>query len=156
MRGQFGLSLGPGGQAYAWAGRVSWWLGAIAALILFALVPHWYLALPVALLGFWLTSGLCGLLWYELREATTCVDRLHRTVAALTLILAVPAGVVAFCLVPNWSDFEFNGHPSLVAVAGSLLLGMLSFATAGGLVVFFGLMCQLVVLRFIGRSGHGL
>ena len=73
----------------------------------------------------------------------------------MTLILAVPAGVVAFCLVPNWNDFRFNGHPSLVAVAGSLLLGVLSFATAGGLVVFGGLMCQLVVLRLIGRSSHG-
>ena len=154
MRAVFGLNAEPGGRAYVWANRISWCVGIFASLFLFALVPHWYIALPVALFGCWVTTSLCGLLWYELREALNCTDRLHRIMAAVTLIIAAPVGLVAFCLVPNWSDFDFNGHPSLVAVAGSMLLGILSFILTAGVVAFLGVMFSGLTLRFLRRSTH--
>jgi hypothetical protein len=151
---ELALSVEPGGRAYIWAGRLSWCLGAVAALFLLALVPHWYFALPAALVGLRLTTSLCGALWYELRELVNCPDRLHRILAALTLTVATPVGLAGFCLIPNWSDFECNGHPSLVALVGSILLGMVSFATVSGVIVFVGLKCQRVALRLVGRSAH--
>ncbi|MFZ0034411.1 MAG: hypothetical protein WAK60_05430 [Sedimentisphaerales bacterium] len=150
----FGLSTEPGSRAYIWAGRVSWCVGISAALILFAMIPHWYVALPVALFGCWVTTSLCGLLWYELREVLNCTDRLHRILSALTLILAIPIGFIAFYLIPNWGDFEFNGHPSLLSVAGSALLGILSFVLGAGIVAFLGVMLSGIVLRFLGRGTH--
>jgi hypothetical protein len=154
MRAGFGLNAEPGGRAYGWAGRASWGIGIFAALVLFALIPHWYIALPAAILGCWVTMSLCGFLWYELREVLNCADRIHRVLAALTLILALPTGCVAFYLIPNWSDFQFNGHPSLVAVAGSLLLGILSFVLGAGIVAFLGVMFSGLLLRFLRRGTH--
>jgi len=154
MRAAFGLNAEPGGRGYIWANRISWCVGIFAALVLFALISHWYIALPVALFGCWITTSLCGLLWYELREALSCTDRLHRILSGITLILAVPAGCIAFYLVPNWSDFEYNGHPSLVALAGSVLFGMLSFILAAGVVAFLGVMFSGLLMRFLGRNTH--
>jgi tellurite resistance protein TehA-like permease len=154
MRAAFGLNAEPGAQAYVWANRISWCIGIFAALVLFALVPHWYIALPVGLFGCWVTTSLCGLLWYELREAFNCTDQLHRILAAVTLILALLVGLVALYLIPNWSDFDFKGHPSLVAVAGSALLGVLSFILAAGAVAFLGVMFSGLTLRLLGRNTH--
>ena len=74
--------------------------------------------------------------------------------SGITLVVAVPAGYIAFYLVPNWSDFEYNGHPSLVAFAGSVLLGVLSFILAAGVVSFLGVMFSGLLMRFLGRSTH--
>jgi len=154
MKKVFGLSVQPGSRAYMRASRVSWWLGIFAALVLFALIPHWYVALPIALFGFGVATGLCGTLWFELGEVLNCTDRLHRTLAGLRLIFAIPIGLIALFLVPNWSDFEFNGHPSLVAMAGSVLLGILSFILGAGIVLLIGQMLSLFVLRLLGRGTH--
>jgi hypothetical protein len=130
-------------------------LGILAGLILFALIPHWYIGLPIALLGFWITEGLCGLLWLEVREVLSCDDRIHRVLSAVRLAVEISVGAVAFYLVPNWSDFEFNGHRSLVAVAGSVLLGIVSFVIAAGLVAFVGVRLSAVALRVFGQGTHG-
>ena len=145
----------PGARAYMRAARLSWWIGLAAALILFTVVPHWYFGLPLALLGFWLTNSLCGMLWYEVREALACEDRLHRSLAGFILIIAFLIGTAAFCLIPNWSDFDFNGHPSLVALAGSLVMGVLAFTIAGGVVAALGVPIKLFVLRIVDRTAHG-
>ena len=154
MRRFLDLDTQPGSWGYMWANRVSWCMGIFAALTLFALIPYWYIALPVALFGCWMTTVLCGSLWFELGEVFNCTDRLHPILAAFVLILAAPAGFVAFRLIPNWSDFEFNGHPSLVAVAGSVLLGILSFVLGAGIVAFIGSKNLGLVLRFLQRDTH--
>ena len=155
MKQLFTFNVAPGSQAYKWAARISRCLGILAALILFALIPHWYIGLPIALLGFWITEGLCGLLWFEVREVLSCDDRTHRVLSAVRLAVESSVGAVAFYLIPNWSDFEFNGHPSLVAVAGSVLLGIVSFVIAAGLVAFVGVRLSAGVLRIFGRATHG-
>jgi hypothetical protein len=134
--------------------RVSRWLGVAAALVLFALVPPWYVGLPLAVFGFWLSNRLCAILGYQLDEALCCDDRLHRVLAAVTLLLGAPIGTAGFCLVPNWNDFEVNGHPSLVAVAGSVIIGVVSFAMTAGLVAVVGVTFQALVLRLMGRNSH--
>jgi hypothetical protein len=154
MSAALGLNADPGGQAYVWANRISWCIGIFAALVLLALVPHWYITLPVALFGCWVTTSLCGFLWHQVREGLNCTDQLHRILAAVTLTLAVPVGLGALYLVPNWGDFDFNGHPSLVAVAGSVCLGILSFLLAAGVVAFLGTIFSGLTLRFLGRSIH--
>jgi len=146
----FTLSAEPDGRAYIWASRISWCIGIFTALILFTLIPRWYIALPVALFGCWVTTSLCGLLWYHLREVLICGDRLHKTLSALILAVAISVGVIGFCLVPNWSDFEFNDHPSLVAVAGSVALGTVSFVVCSGMVA----LVATIVLQFFHRAGH--
>jgi len=145
----------PGWHSYMLAARVGWWISLAAALVLFALVPHWYYGLPSALLGFWLTNGLCGLLWYEVRELLTCDDLWHRRLAGMVLIIVSVVGTTAFCLIPNWTNFDFNGHPSLVALVGSLALGAIAFVIAGGLIAGLCIPIKLLVLRIVGRSSHG-
>jgi len=145
------LSAEYGGRAYIWAGRVSNCAGIFAALFLFMLIPRWYVAIPIAIFGFWLITSLCGLLWYHLREVLNCRDRLHKTLSALTLAVAIPVGVIGFCLVPNWSDFEFNGHHSLVAVAGSVAVGIVSFVVVSGVVA---LALSAISLQFFHRASH--
>ena len=101
------------------------------------------------------TTGLCGSsCWYTLREALNCTYPLHSIFATITLIIAVPIGLIAFYIIPNWRDFDFNGHPSLVAVAGSVLMGILSFLLAAGVVAFFYVIFTVFLLRFLGRSTH--
>lgn len=154
MKQLFTFNVAPGSQAYRWAARISRCLGILAALILFALIPHWYIGLPIALFGFWITEGLCGLLWFEVREVLSCEDRGHRVLSAVRLTVEISVGGVAFYFVPNWSNFEFNGHPSLVAMAGSVLLGIASFIIAAGLVAFVGIRLLAIVLRVFGQGTH--
>jgi hypothetical protein len=129
-------------------------MGLLAALFLFALIPHWYKALPVAIVGWWVTVVLCCCFCYELQEVLICSDWIHRAIAALILIFAVPVGLIGFCLIPNWRDFEFIGHPSLIAVAGSVVMGMVSFALGSGIVAFLGIILSDLVLRFLRRGTH--
>ena len=145
------LSAEPGERANVWAGRFSNCVGMFAALFLFLLIPRWYVAIPAAILGFWLITCLCGLLWYHLQEALSCNDRIHKVLSALTLAAAIPVGIIGFCLVPNWSDFEFNGHPSLVAVAGSIALGTVSFVIGSGVIA---LVVSAISLPFFRRVSH--
>ena len=53
--------------------------------------------------------------------------------AAIILLLATIVGIAGLRYIPNWQDFEYNGHPSLVAVAGSMALGFLAFVMGFGL-----------------------
>jgi hypothetical protein len=154
MNKNLALNLAPGGQAYMWAARVSRFFGIVAAFFLFSLISHWYIGLPIALTGFWITEGLCGILWIEVREILSCDDTHHRALSAIRLAVEIPIGAIAFYFVPNWRDFEFNGHPSLVAVAGSLLLGIVSFVVAAGLVAFVGIRLSNAALRFWGHDVH--
>ena len=136
MRLGIGMHSLPGGRAYAWANRISWCAGIFSAFTLFSLIPRWYFGLPVALIGVWVTTALSGIIWYQFRELVSCNQPFHRLRAGIILVLAVPIGCIALCLIPNWKNFEFNGHPSLVAVAGSVLLGIVSFIYGAGIVTF--------------------
>jgi hypothetical protein len=150
-------SASPGGGAYKWAARLSWLSGLVAAGILFVVIPHWYLALPVALIGFWLTTGLGGASWAVIRGAFFWKrkpgdDRRHLWLHRLSLVILLPAtvvGVAGLLYLPNWKDFEFNGHPSLLAVAGSVGIGILAFVLGFGLTawVSFRLAVRLLGLR---------
>jgi len=149
--GIYALSAEPDGRVYVWAKRFSNCVGMFAALFLFLLIPRWYVAIPAAIFGFWLITCLCGLLWYHLREALSCNNRIHKVLSALTLATAIPVGIIGFFLVPNWSNFDFNGHPSLVAVAGSVVLGILSFVVGSGVIA---LVVSAILLPFFRRPNH--
>jgi len=125
--------------------------------VLFGLIPHWYFALPIALLGFWLTTALCGASWAVVRGALFWKPEpgdnwrhlwLHR-VSAIILLPATLVGSLGLLYIPNWQDFEWNGHPSLVAVAGSIGLGLLTFILGFGLTAWtlFRLAVTLLGLR---------
>jgi hypothetical protein len=53
--------------------------------------------------------------------------------AVIILFLATIVGVAGLLYIPNWQDFEYNGHPSLVTVAGTIGLGLLAFVLGFGL-----------------------
>jgi len=136
-----GASSAPGGSAYRWVARVSWLVGVFTALAIFALVPHWYLGIPCALLGFWLSTAVSGASWAVIRGALFWKHQegddwrhlwLHR-LSLFTLFPATLIGLGGLLYIPNWSDFEFNGHPSLVAVGGSVALGAVAFNLGFGL-----------------------
>jgi hypothetical protein len=152
MRLGVGMHSLPGGRAYAWANRISWCAGIFAAFTFFSLIPHWYFGLPVALIGVWVTTALSGLIWYQFRELLSCTEPFHRVQAGIILVLAFPIGCIALYLIPNWKDFEFNGHPSLVAVAGSVLLGIVSFIYAAGLVTLLCTVASYLTRRIFGMG----
>jgi hypothetical protein len=141
LRQKLSDTAAPGGSVYTWAARLSWLAGLAAWAILFLLIPHWYFALPVALLGFWLTTATCGASWAVVRGALFWNpepgdDRRHlwlHRMAAIILLPATIVGLAGLFYIPNWQDFEYNGHPSLVAVAGSVGLGLLAFILGFGL-----------------------
>jgi|SRR5882672_28575 len=134
-------SFAPGGTAYRWAARLSWCIGLVTALVLFVLIPHWYLAIPIALLGFWLSTAASGASWATIRRAFFWKhqegdDWRHLWLHRLSLLIVLPAilvGLAGLLYVPNWQDFQYNGHPSLVAVAGSVAIGASAFALGFGL-----------------------
>jgi hypothetical protein len=134
-------SFAPGGNVYRWAARLSWWIGLFTALVLFALVPRWYFGVPIALLGFWLSTSASGASWAIIRGAFFWKREegddwrhlwLHR-ISLLVLLPAMSVGLAGLLYIPNWQDFQFNGHPSLVAVAGSVVIGGIAFAFGFGL-----------------------
>ncbi len=137
-----GLILGqhalPGGRAYVWANRVSWCAGLFAAFTVFSLIPPWYVGLPLGLVAIWVTTALSGIVWYQVRELLSCTERLHRIQSGLILAIAIPIGLIALIIIPNWKDFEYNGHPSLLAVAGSILMGLVAFVYGAGIVSLLG------------------
>jgi hypothetical protein len=53
--------------------------------------------------------------------------------AVIILLPATIVGLAGLLYIPNWQDFEYNGHPSLVAIAGSVGLGLLVFVLGFGL-----------------------
>ncbi len=141
-------------RAYVGAIPVGGCAGTFAAFFLFALIPHWYIALPAALFGWWATVTLCVLLSYQLRETLTCPNLFHRILSGIILIIAIPVGLIAFYLIPNWEDFDFNGHSSLLAVFGSVAMGVVSFTLASGMVGFLGAIFRIFLLRFLARDKH--
>src|SRR5581483_7563199 len=95
-------------------------------------VSHWYATFLVFTV-FLVCEFICSAGWVVVREAlfwkpddgTTL--RLHR-MAILCLVLSSSIGIAALVWVPNWQDFTYNGHKSLVAVAGSVILGIVAFS----------------------------
>ncbi len=148
-------SAAPAGAAYMRAARLSWWIGLATAVILFLLIPHWYFGLPVALFGFWLTTAACGASWAVIRGALFWKpepgdDYRHLWLHRLSALILVPAslvGVAGLVYIPNWQDFEYNGHPSLVAVAGSVGVGVVGFVLGFALTASS---LHLVAIRFLG------
>lgn len=135
------FSSAPHGNLYRAVALLSW-LGALASGgIVFALIQRWYVALPAAALTFWISQALNGRSWAVVRGALFWKPeigddyrhaRLHR-LAVFALLIASAAGLAAFKYIPNWNDFEFNDHPSLVAVAGSVAIGLVALSWAFGL-----------------------
>jgi hypothetical protein len=140
-----------------WAARLTWCAAFVTSLVLFILIPHWYFALPVALFGFWLTTALGGAAWAVIRGALFWKpepgdDRRHLLLHRLAVIILLPAtlvGVAGLLYIPNWQDLQVNGHPSLVAVAGSVGLGLSAFVLGFGATAWalFGLAAALLGLR---------
>jgi hypothetical protein len=134
-------SVAPGGLVYRWVTRVSWLVGIFTALTIFAIIPRWYFGILLALLGFWLSTAVSGASWAVVRGAFFWSreegdDRRHLWLHRLSLLTLLPAmflGTAGFVFVPNWSDFEFNGHPSLLAVGGSVAVGVIAFNLGFGL-----------------------
>lgn len=134
-------SAAPFGALYTGVARLSWLVALASAALVFALISHWYIGLPVALLAFWISQALSGNAWAVVRGALFWRPepgddyrhaRLHRLAISI-LLLASTIGIAAFRYIPNWTDFEFNGHPSLVAVAGSIAIGLVAMFWAFGI-----------------------
>lgn len=135
------FSSAPFGTLYRAVALLSWLEAIVSAGIVFALIRRWYFALPAAALSFWISQSLNGKSWAVVRGALFWRPeigddyrhaRLHR-LAIFTLLIASAVGLAAFKYIPNWNDFEFNGHPSLVAVAGSVAIGLVALTSAFGL-----------------------
>lgn len=138
MLKDLGTQTAPGGQWYKLANVLSWCAGIFAAFIAFTFVTPWYFGLPAAIFTLWATTALAGLIWYQVRELFSCNETSHRAKTKAILLIAIPSGLVAFFTIPNWESFEFNGHPSLVAVGSSVLMGVVSFIYAAGIMTLIG------------------
>jgi hypothetical protein len=135
------ISFALGGRAYMLASRFSWWIGLTTAAIIFFLVPHWYISLPVAAVSFGLTTAMCGVAWATITNALSWKAQpdddyrhlwFHRSAMA-ALVPASIVGIAGFVYIPNWTDFQFNGHRSVVAVTGSLVLGLVALTWGFGI-----------------------
>jgi hypothetical protein len=153
---RLGFSSGPYGALYRLVSMLSWIVALASAGIAFALIPRWYVRVPTAALTFWISQALNGSTWAVIRGALFWTlepgddyrhARLHR-LAIFILLIASAVGLAAFKYVPNWNDFYFNGHPSLVAVAGSLVMGLVALFWAFGIVawILFSISVRLVGL----------
>ena len=138
MRHTLGMHFSPGGRGYQWANRLAWCAGFYAAFIAFSLLSPWYVGLTVAIIAIWVTTALSGLIWFNVREILACDEPFHRTKSGVILAVAIPVGLLALVVIPNWHDFDIDGHPSLVAVAGSVLIGFVSFIYGAGIITIIG------------------
>jgi len=137
----------PGGRGYAVANIISLCAGLFGAFVAFSLVQPWYVGLPVAIITIWITTGLSGLVWYQLREFLNCSEKSHRIQSGMILSASLPIGLIALLTIPNWNDFEYNGHNSLLALAGSIMMGLLSFIYGAGIVTLLGISVILIRKR---------
>ena len=146
----------PFGALYRYVIRLSWLTALASGLITFSLIRRWYIRLPSAVLAFWLSQALNATSWAVIRGALFWSPqpgddkrhaRLHK-LAIFVVLVSSAIGIAAFRFVPNWTDFDFNGHPSLVAVAGSLVIGLVALFWAFGLTawVLFSISVRLVGL----------
>jgi len=153
-------SAAPSGALYKRVTRLSWGMALASAAIIFSLIPHWYVGLPAAILGFWISQALSGSAWAVIRGALFWSPQpgddyrhawLHR-LAIFILLIASAIGIAAFRYVPNWRDSHLNGRPSLLAVAGSVVIGLVALSWAFGLTawVFFS-----ISVRLLGLSQPG-
>jgi hypothetical protein len=58
----------PGGGGHGLAGWLAIAVGLIAAIWVFYIVPHWWLALPAAILAWLLGTSVVGALWAAVRR----------------------------------------------------------------------------------------